>query len=152
MCDLFHACLYFKEAQSLKKKENVPKKVVFFKGKKWHTPSLIMKYCVIIKARVKLVTERTYSCVSGVFCNVLDTDWWCNNAQVTNFLAVYVLYVCTQEMSSFHFQIITSNIHTLNFYPLCHHFEQFSREKTHMPCLYRCKLHHFSIHPLYPSK
>ena len=38
------------------------------------TPSLIMKYCVIIRARVKLATERTYSCVSGVFCNVLDTD------------------------------------------------------------------------------
>ena len=31
-------------------------------------------------------------------------------------------------MSSFHFQIIALKIHILNFYPLCHNFDQFSGE------------------------
>ena len=52
----------------------------------------------------------------------------CTINQVPVTLSIYVLYLCIQEMSSFHFQIITLKNSHLNFYPLCHSFDQFSRE------------------------
>ena len=49
-----------------------------------------------------------YSCISGVFCNTRDTDLWRNithnSCRPVN---LCLIYLCTQEMSSFHFQIIT---------------------------------------------
>ena len=45
----------------------------------------------------------------------------CTINQVPVTLSIYVLCLCTQEMPSFHFQIITlSKKFTLIFYPLCH--------------------------------
>ena len=61
-------------------------------------PLLIRKHCIIKKGRVKLATGRTI-----------------NQVPVT--LSIYVLYLCTQEMPSFHFQIITLKNSHFEFLP-----------------------------------
>ena len=68
--------------------------------------------------------------VFSVTCETLTDDvTWCTINPGTVILSIYVLYLCTQEMSSFHFQIIIYFLNrTLNFYHLCHHFDQFSGE------------------------
>ena len=72
-------------------------------------PLLIRKYCIIKKARVKLATEPTIHAflVSSVTRETLTYDvTQCTINQFPVTLSIYVLYLCTQEMSSFHFQII----------------------------------------------
>ena len=90
-CDLFRACLYFDEnilnnkEKSLKRQERrgggggdllfFPFLFYFIKMKDvTNIPSLIRKYCIITRVRAKLATEPLYSCSSGVFCNMGDTD------------------------------------------------------------------------------
>ena len=48
-------------------------------------PSLIRKYCIIKKKRKKGKSQTGYSdpnwlcsCISGVFCNMRDTNLWRN--------------------------------------------------------------------------
>ena len=75
-------------------------------------PSLIRKYRIIIrkgKSETGHWAESIYAfLVSSVICETLTDDVTCctiNKVPVT--LSIYLLYLCTQEMSSFHFQIIT---------------------------------------------
>ena len=64
MCDLFIPCVTENRKINLKQAlKTQEKKKKIYKKKKMDavtdTPSFIMKYCIIIKARVKLATEPT---------------------------------------------------------------------------------------------
>ena len=101
--------------------------------------SLIRKYSIKKEKRQESnwPLSRLYSCISGVFCNMWDTDrWctWCTINQVPVTLSISILYLCTREMSSFHFQVIIYlffNSH-FEFLPSMSQFLPVFRKTTHM--------------------
>ena len=121
--------------KSLKRQESL-KKIKHKISEVTDTPPLIGKYC-IIKKKGKRQTGRWTDSVhafllSSVTCETLTDDiTWCTINQIPVTLSIYVLYLRTQQMSSFCFQIITlknKNKITLNIYFLCHIFDQFLGE------------------------
>jgi len=119
-------------AKSLKRQESL-KKLKHKILEVTDTPPLIGKYCIIKKGKRQTGhwADSVHAfLVSSVTCETLTDDvTWCTIKQVPVTLSIYVLYLCTQQMSSFCFQIITlKKNRTLNFYFLCHIFDQFLGE------------------------
>ena len=120
MCNLFRACNLLRRRHF--KPKSLKRQDIFFNVRS-DRYSFINEEILYNKKGKSQIGHSANSIdvflVSSITCETLtDGVTWCTVNQVPVILSVYVLYLCTQEMSSFHFQIIALKKFTLWIFTL----------------------------------